>query len=122
MRMKASRIQTLNLKTKSVSKDAEGVPVVSWGEATQLRGEVWPMSGQLQAQTYGDRINSMMNVRIVGSYRTVPEGNHLEYQYDGFSLREGDGLCIYADSESNPDYVIRSIKPYKPLRLEVERI
>lgn len=120
MRMKRNRIQTLNLKNKSVTKDGEGVPVISWSEATQVEVEVWPAGGQLQVQTYGDRINSIMNVKVKGTYTIVPEGNHLSYVYDNFTLREGDGLCIYSDN--TPDYRIISIKPYKPLKLEVERI
>lgn len=154
--MKVSRIQTLNLRRKTaVIKDAEGVPEIVWGGATQVKAEVWPASGYLQAQTYGDRINSIMNVKIQGSYRIVTEGNHVVYQFDGFSLCEGDGLRLYpegagylsdevllqnengkliTDHKGNvilaapsfeiavPDYKIISIKPYKPLKLEVERI
>ena len=120
--MKASRIQTLILKTKSTRKDAEGVPKVIWGSATQMEGEVWPAGGQLQTQTYGDRVNNMMNVRIKGSYEIVPEENHLAYSFGNFTLREGDGLCIYVDANSKPDFRIVGIKPYRPLKLEVERI
>lgn len=120
--MKASRIQTLNLKTKSVVKDNEGVPTVIWSEATPVQGETWPAGGQLQVQTYGDRVNSMMNVRIRGPYTVITEGNHVAYEFEGFTLREGDGLCIHADASSDPDYRIISIRPYRPLKLEVERI
>lgn len=120
--MKNSRIQTLNLKTKSVTKDSEGVPAVTWGEATRIQAEFWPAGGQLQVQTYGDRINNMMNVRVKGSYRVVVEGNHQVYQFGGFSLREGDGLCIFAGANDDPDYRIIGIRPYEPLKLEAERI
>lgn len=120
MRMKMSRIRTLILKTKSVTRDTEGVPETTWSGATQIKGEVWPAGGQLQVQTYGDKVNSMLNVRIKGAYSIVPEGNHVVYQFKSFSLREGDGLCIYTSAD--PDYKIVSIRPYTPLKLEVERI
>ena len=120
--MKASRIQTMYLRRKSITKDGEGVPAVVWGSATQLKGEHWPAGGQLQVQTYGDRVNYMKNVRIRGEYQIITENSHTAYQFSGFTLCEGDGLCIDVDSTNSPDYKIISIRPYKPLRLEVERI
>lgn len=122
MRMKRSRIQNLSLKNKSERKDEEGVSIVRWSEATQLQGEVWPAGGQLQAQMYGDRVNSMLNVRIKGAFSIVPEGNHLKFDFGAFALREGDGLCIYVSDTADPDYRIKSITPYHPLKMEVERI
>ena len=120
--MKMSRIQTMYLRRKTVKKDDEGVPTIRWGEATQIKGEHWPAGGQLQVQTYGDKVNYMKNVRIKGSYAIVKEGNHRAYQFDGFTLCEGDGLCIDVSASEAPDYKIISITPYKPLKLEVERI
>ena len=120
--MKVSRIQEMSLRRKTVRKDDEGVPVIRWGTATPIKGETWPAGGQLQVNTYGDRVNNMKNVRIMGLYTVVREGSHEAYQYEGFTLCEGDGLCINVDGTSDPDYKIISIRPYKPLKLEVERI
>lgn len=121
MRMKVSRIQTLNHKNKVVTKDSEGVPEVSWGEATQLKGEVWAAGGALQVQTYGDRVNNMMNVRIRGSYSIENEDNHFVYVFGDCRICEGDGLCIYSGADEDPDFKIVRIVPYKPLKLEVEK-
>lgn len=121
--MKRSRIQTLNLRRKTVTKDSEGVTTPVWDIATQIQAEIWPAGGQLQVETYGDRVNSMMNVKVRGPYRIEAEGNHLIYVFKDFTLCEGDGLCIYAEPDAaSPDYRIKSIKPYKPLLMEVERI
>ena len=138
MRMKVSRIQTINLRRKTVKKDDEGVPEIKWGSATQIEGETWPAGGQLQVNTYGDRVNNMLNVRVRGPYEIITEKGHQAYRFTftsasgasgasgetetGFTLCEGDGLCINVSGTSKPDYKIISIKPYKPLRLEVERI
>ena len=118
--MKQSRIQTLNLRRKSVTKDNEGVPIVSYGSLTPIEAETWPAGGELQAQTYGDKVNRMINVRIKGAYEIIIEDDHEAYKYDTFTLCEGDGLCIHRTDK--PDYRIISIKPYKPLRLEAEKI
>ena len=145
--MKRSRIQTLNLRRKTVTKDSEGVTTPVWGSATQIQAEVWPAGGQLQVQTYGDRVNSMMNVRVRGSYQVITEGNHQAYKFKDFTLCEGDGICLYAEPtgatgasgasgasgatgasgssgiiDPGPDYRIISIAPYKPLRMEIEKI
>lgn len=160
--MKVSRIQTLNLRRKSVTRDPEGVPEITWGSATQVKGEIWPAGGQLQVQTYGDRVNNMLNVRLMGSYQVInePQGatgatgatgasgatgatgasgatgatgttrpviattevRHQAYSFGTFTLCEGDGLCVYVGANDDPDYKIISIRPYKPLKLEVERI
>ncbi len=122
MRMKASRIQTLSLRRKSVTRDAEGVPSVTWGTAHDIKGEYWPAGGHLQVQTYGDRVNNMLNVRLRGDYRISREGNHQVYTINGVSFCEGDGLCIRVPADSGPDYRIVSITPYKPIKLEVELI
>ena len=138
--MKMSRIQTISLRRKTVKKDDEGVPVVKWGSATQIQCETWPAGGQLQVNTYGDRVNNMLNVRVRGPYQIVTEGKHQAYKFvtgtsgasgasgasgeteTGFTLCEGDGLCINVSGTSDPDYKIISITPYKPLKMEVERI
>ena len=120
--MKRTRIQAVSLRNRLVMKDGEGVPVISWGEAVQMRAEVWPAGGQLQMQMYGDKVNDMKNVRIEGAFSIVPEAKHLAFVFRDFTLREGDGLCIYVDASEAPDYRIRSITPYHPLKMEVERI
>ena len=139
--MKRSRIQILSLRRKTVTKDSEGVPSPVWGIPTQVQAEVWPAGGHLQVQTYGDRVNNMMNVRVRGDYQIITEGNHQAYQFSDFTLCEGDGICLYVEptgaagasgatgatgssgiTDPGPDYRIISIAPYKPLRMEIEKI
>lgn len=122
MRMKRSRMRAYHLKNKILHKDSEGVPMVRYADAIQLSGEVWPAGGKLQTEQYGNRIDSIVNCKIAGSYHIVPEGNHCKYVFADFELREGDGVCIYVVPESDPDYRIVSIKPYKPLYMEVEKL
>ena len=120
--MKVSRIRTIDLRRKTVKKDEEGVPIIKWSSATQIEGETWPAGGQQQVNTYGDKVNNMINVRVRGPYQIVTEKGHQAYEFAGFTLCEGDGLCINVSGTSDPDYKIISIKPYKPLKLEAVRI
>lgn len=120
MRMKSSRIRRYGLCRRSVNRDSEGGTVVSYGTAVPIYAEVWPAGGALQVEMYGDRVSSVMNMCICGTYTVDNIAGVLTYVFaDGFSLRERDGVCIYGDS---PDYEIRAITPYKPLKLELQRL
>ena len=54
----------------------------------------------------------------------VKSDSHGNYYDFGGSLvfREQDGICIFADEESDPDYRIIAIKPYRQLKMELEKI
>lgn len=38
------------------------------------------------------------------------------------TMQEGDGICVFVDPESDPDYKIISIKEYSPMLMELEKI
>lgn len=120
MRMKQSRVRTISLKARIVTKDSEGVPEITYGNAIEMHGEVWPATSRLQVETYGDRINGIMNVRVRGAYEVVMDENVTGYKFVAGTIHEGDGVCI--NSADEPDYKVISIKPYKPLRMEIERL
>lgn len=122
MRLKRSRMRTYYLKPRSSHKDAEGGVYEDYGIAHSFQGEVWPASGKVQAEMYGERLSYIRNVRIAGRYViTVDRKGKVHYVYpDGLDVTESDGLCLY--SEDKPDYKIISVKPYNPLRLEAEKI
>lgn len=120
MRMKRSRLRTLTIANKVVTKDAEGGPVVSYNNPKEFEGTLWPAGGKLQIQKYGDKVDSMMNCKLKGNYEIIPEGNHVKYDFGGFSLREDDGVFVYTDDK--PDYRIVSITAHKPLFMELERL
>ena len=120
MRMKRARIRTYHLRNKVVTKDGEGVPVISYDAPVELVGEVWPAGGQLQIETYGNRVGRVYNCKVEGDYEIQTENKVESYVFKNFALREGDGIHLFAETE--PDYEIVTIKPYKPLYMEVEKI
>ena len=120
MRMKASRVTPIRVYKRSVTKDSEGVPVVSWGAGISVTGEHWPAGGQRQIEQYGDRVNNMMNIRIRGDYTIeMADNGFFRYVFDSFSIQEGDGISVYS---SEPEFQIVSITPYKPLKMVVEKL
>ena len=121
-RIKRSRLQTIYLKARTVAKDNEGVPTESFGEAVEMKAEVWPVSARRQVEMYGDRASGISNARIQGAY-TIISGAPLQIQFEnGSTLKIGDGVCVNVGSTGTPDYRVLTITPYRPVHLEIERI
>lgn len=120
--MKRSRMRTYHLRNKKMTKDNEGVPIISYGDPIELTGEVWPAGGKLQVETYGDRIDRIYNCKVEGDYEIQAENKVESYVFKDFDLREGDGVHLFAKTKGEPDYQIISIKPYRPLYMEVEKL
>lgn len=120
MRMKRSRKATYHLKTRESKKGNEGNSFVAYGAARPFIGEVWPASGKVQAEIYGERLSYVRNVRIEGKYVITTDRNGVvHYVYsDGLDVVENDGVCLYVPADEVPDYKVLSIKPYEPLRME----
>ena len=72
---------------------------------------------------YGNRLPNIRNLRLNGAYYEVPGINgKVTYQMrDGPGIAAGDGICIYAAADQDPDYQIVAIYPYTHLTLEVEK-
>lgn len=120
--MKQSRKRTILLRNRNITKDSEGVPVITYNDPVKMTGETWPAGSKLQIATYGDRINSIHNVRIEGKYHVDVVNKVQQYVFDNFILQEGDGVHLFTDSNQDPDYKIVCIKPYNPLYMEVEKL
>jgi hypothetical protein len=123
MRLKRSRVKCFYHKKAVTQKDKEGGTFLGYQSPFEFSGEAWPANGKLQAQQYGQRLPYIMNLKIEGKYKKVTDENgilHYLFQ-NGMDVTEGDGICLCVDKDSEPDYRILSIKPYTPLRLEVEK-
>lgn len=122
MRMRKNRVQKFSLRNRITEKDREGITVEKWGPDAEIPGELWPAGGKVQAEVYGQRLAYILNGKIQGDYTiAVDEKGGISYQFNGFSVREGDGICFHVPAQSDPDYKIISIKPYRPLYMELEK-
>ena len=118
MRLKRNRLKTYSHRMAVPRKDNEGGSYIEYGPPSSFSAEVWPAGGKLQAEMYGQRIHNILNCRIDGDYEILTDCNgRVCYRVDGVTIREGDGICLYV-----PDYKIISIRPYRYLTLEVERL
>lgn len=124
MRLKRSRAKDYYHRERIIKKDNESGTYEEYGAAFSFRGEVWPASGKVQAQMYGEKLSYIRNVKIEGKYTMViDDKGKVHYVYpSGLDITESDGLCLYVPKDFKPDYKIIAIKPYTPLRLEAEKI
>lgn len=98
------------------------MPSDVFSEAYPVRCEIWPATDKRQVEEYGDRISGISNMRMPGQYEISLNGKVPELLFaSGFSVKPGDGVCVLADADEEPDYLILSITPYQPVKLEIER-
>lgn len=124
MRIKRSRLRDLYLRKRIAQKDKEGATSEGWEKALRFAGECWPASGLAQIQQYGERLNYILNMKVDGSYAVRPKEHGVSYAFgDNLVFRERDGICVRVGKDSDPDYRIISIKPYRQqLKMELEKI
>lgn len=105
--MRIKNKKTYYLKRKMLIEDNEGGKYSDYSnEAVEVKANIYPASGKLQAEIYGERLNYILNML-----------------YDGTEiLNEGDGVCVYVPKDSKPDYKIISIKRYSNMFIELEKI
>lgn len=147
MRMKHSRRTDLHFKNRTVTKDSEGVTTETWGNTFTLKGEMWNFTDStVNAKSYGEKINTRMNVRIDGKYTRVNvldellypsnsispnnaqgAGNQvgvsttaIQYKFGDNKIRENDAMCVA--NPYIPDFRIVQITAGKQLQLVVEKI
>ena len=124
MRLRRDRIATYQLRKSEQKKDSEGGTYMTYAAAQPFSAEVWPASGKLQAEMYGERLTYIRNVRIDGKYEVkTDEKGVIHYMLNnGLDVVEGDCLCLYVGATMVPDYRIIAIRPYRYLQIEAERI
>lgn len=122
-RLKLTRLQTFYVRQRRVSRDNEGVQVISWGPAIELKGEVWPANDRRSIESYGDRITGIQSMRLQGQYMLTYESgvSKVLLRDQNYLLSLGDGICFEAGPEDEPDYQVLSFTPYDLLKLEIER-
>jgi len=97
--------KTYYLKKKTIIEDNEGGKYPGYSEPIEIKANISPANGKLQAVIYGLRLIYILNLVYDGSVQLV----------------EGDGICVYVSKDSEPDYKIISIKRYSHLVIELEK-
>jgi len=105
--MRIKNKETYYLKRKTLIQDNEGGKYPGYSnEVVEIKANISPASGKLQAEIYGERLNYICNMLYYGTE----------------TLNEGDGICVYVSKDSKPDYKIISIKRYSHMFIELEKV
>lgn len=109
--MRLSALKNYSVYEPVIEKDGEGVITEKWIKRKSMLLEIWPASGKLQAEMYGERLNYILNM-------ILPKNKD-----DDFRLTEKWGVNVYNHSIDEPDYRIISMKEYNRHYLyELEKI
>nr|DAP78342.1 MAG TPA: head closure knob [Caudoviricetes sp.] len=106
MRLKKNRLKAYNMRKFQVIKTDEGIKREGYSDETiEIKAEIWPASGRLQAEIYGERLNYILNANVEKST----------------AIAEKDGLCV--DKIDQVTHRVISIKEYSNHKvLELERV
>ncbi len=112
------------IKPRIGSSDGEGGKVISYGPPVGIEANIYPASGKVQADVYGERLAYILNMLYdCPVIKTFVDGVlHYKSPDNKIDICEGYGVCVYVASDSNPDYKIISIKPYGHLFIELEKL
>lgn len=123
MRLKRNRLKPYHLRKAVPKKDSEGNSTIEYAPAESFVAEMWAAGGKLQTEMYGMRLPNIRNLRLDGKYTEVSlKGSASYLTEDGTIITPGDGICLYVDADTAPDYKIVAMYPYRYLLLEVEKI
>ena len=64
--MRIKNKKTYYLKKKTVIEDNEGGKYPGYSEPTEIQANIYPASGKLQAEIYGERLNYILNMLYDG--------------------------------------------------------
>ena len=123
MRLKRNRLKQFHHRPAVARKDNEGNSYTEYVSGLPITAEIWPAGGKLQAELYGQRLSYIRNCRIDGTYKTqTDEKGRVSYLFGTQKIMEGDGICLDVPAESDPDYKIIAIRPYRHLYMELEKL
>ncbi len=103
MRLRNNQLKSYGFYKRTVTKDNEGNRVVDYEYHSDIRADIHPVSGQIEATMYGEKLKYMLEMIYSGSV----------------DISEGDAVAI----SDVADYKVVSIKEYRNFRvMELERL
>lgn len=103
MRLKRNRLKPYLIRKAVVITSDEGIKKAVYSDvATEIRAEIWPAAGRLQAEIYGQRLAYILNCLV--DRETFVE--------------ESDGFCIDSDKVTHKVISIKQYTNHQVLELE----
>lgn len=100
MRLLKNDLQTVYLKKRNVTHDEEAEEIITYPfEPIELQMNVQAASGTINAQIYGNKLETMKACKYQGD--KINEAQN-----------ELDGVCVYVGKDEEPDFTIKSIQTF----------
>lgn len=96
MRLRQKHLKQYYVRPCITVEGPEGSETRSYGVAYSVMASIQPLEGTVIAQEYG------VEAKYMKAMRVEKLGN----------IKEGDGVCVYVESDKNPDYIVDNILPY----------
>lgn len=107
MRLRKRDLKPYKYYRRETVKEADGTTYTDWVEQGILEANIQPAGGKLMAEMYGERLAYMLTA----------------YMLPNENISESDGVCIYVDSETDPDYKVVAIRDWESHKVvDLERI
>lgn len=123
--MKLRRQTKCYLKKRVVNRGSDGEKYAAFSEeCTEIKATIYSGAGQIVSGQMGN-VQQYQKKMLYDEPFTVTNENGVEtYWFKGgdFSMAAGDGVCIYAAPDKNPDYKISAIFPVGHLKVILEKI
>jgi hypothetical protein len=122
MRLRERDLKNIYIRTRIPLKDNEGDVYESWGDPVRIRGTIQPyiqpFSGQVVSEAYGEKMSYMLTIRVNDQGGYVDQIGKVS---DLGGIHEKDGVCVYVDKNTDPDYEIMSVKGWDVPIMELRK-
>lgn len=95
MRRKQSLLKTVQYAKKTITKNAIGETVETWGSKTNLSAHMSPVSDRLSVEMFGERVTAMKSLI-----------------FDGGSIERGDGVWLTGETDTEPVWRVVSLETW----------
>lgn len=107
MRQRLRDLKSYSVKRRGNIKEPDGTTSEEWGDTSFLLANIQPASGRVMYEMYGERLAYML----------------VAYSNEVGDLKESDGICVFVDSDKDPDYKVMAIKRWPShVVLDLEKV
>ena len=97
MRLRQRDLKTYTVKKHGTFKEPDGTKYTGYEkEGKEIKAKTQPAGGKMLSEMYGLRLAYMLTM----------------YCENSTELSENEGICVYVESDGDPDYKIVAIRPW----------
>ena len=83
--MRVKNKKTYQLKKRTIITDSEGGKYPDFAEPIEINANIYPASGKLEAEIYGERLSYMLNM-LYDESEEIAEGDRVIYDNSNYKV------------------------------------